>query len=86
MKYKLKENVTREMLESVGFDMENCTGLVHGDRAVDDEREVYVVLSWGNAKPYFDDKRILQWGTIDCEDDITPHIQDLIEKGWVEEL
>ena len=83
--YKLKEHVTSEMLESVGFKMENYMGLVHGDRTVDDDRDVYVVLTWGNAKPYFDDKRILQWGTTDCDDDITPHIQDLIEKGWVED-
>ena len=85
MKYKLKEHVTDEMLEEVGFEMDRHVGLIHGTRPCDNyDGEIYVILTWG-MKTIQGDELLMQWND-ERENDITPYIQDLIELDYVEEM
>ena len=77
MKYKLKEHVTDEMLEAIGFD----TTYGHGC----ERNGVYICKIKMGYKWYY------QVGAISFDDinrdydtDITPYIQDLIDLNYVE--
>jgi hypothetical protein len=83
--YKLKEHITKEMLESVGFDFyRECkkVGLLHARRKEKNGEELYVILSW-KYRPMHPYVKLIQWNEMFCEEDITPYIKDLIERGWV---
>ena len=90
MSYKLKEHVTSEMLESVGFykslfdptDMLRGVELDDYDGSVDENAvQVYIPL-----ENYRDGKVRYVMNNYGNDKLIIPHIQDLIEKGWVEEV
>lgn len=84
MKYKLKDHVTDEMLVECGFEVSRYTHVSYAVREIKNEDcGLYIGLSkkacfsFGMRYVEFDD------GDRD-DDDITPYIQDLIEKGYVE--
>ena len=83
MKYKLKEHVTSEMLESVGFRVDEADLYYHFYACAIKDDNIYIPLEeceFGN--------RIIQYyasGTL--PEELSPEdIKDLIEKGWVEEV
>ena len=83
MSYKLKEHVTDEMLESVGYRVDEANTYHHWFRCVIKDDNIYIPLEeckFGN--------RIIQYyasGSLP-EDLNLEDIIDLIEKGWVEEV
>lgn len=88
MSYKLKEHVTSEMLESVGFykSILDPTDMLRGVEfddydGSDDSVQVYIPL-----ENYRDGKVRYVMNNYGSDKLIIPHIKDLIEKGWVEEV
>ena len=88
MTYKLKEHVTSEMLMSVGFykSLLDPTDMLRGVEiddydGSDDNIQVYIPLEF-----YGDGKVRYVMNNYGNDKLIIPYIQDLIEKGWVEEV
>ncbi len=82
MNYKLKEHVTVEMLESVGFEIHDVS-INHWYRCAIKDDNIYIPLEecqFGN--------RIIQPYAIGMlPEELNPEdIENLIEKGWVEVL
>jgi hypothetical protein len=78
MKYKYIG--TEEQLIEHGFEMEHTGSLVHGIKVIDESHALYVVLEISWDYPI----RLILWDFDDCNDDITPYIQDLIDANLVE--
>jgi len=80
MTYTLAPHVKAEMLEKEGFEITlsiDSKYPIHGTRKIDDSREIFVNL-WVNLR-----ERTLSDNHYNSSFDITPHIQDLIQKGYV---
>lgn len=80
---KLKDNITKEMLESVGFEFyeeDIKVGLFHCVREEENGQEIYILLN----KEYWEHNRQITWNDRFFEGDITPYVQDLINLGWIE--
>lgn len=78
----LNKDVTQKMLEDVGFRFHDGGGLIHGTRESKTRKKyhVYTIISW----PTFpSSERKVIWNNPDCHLDIKPHIQDLIDLGYV---
>ena len=80
MKYKYIG--TEEQLIEHGFEMLHTGTLVQGSKYIDDTHSLYIVLEWRNFPNY--GLRIIEWVYYECDDDITPYIQDLIDAKLVE--
>lgn len=81
MRYKLKDFVTDEMLVECGFKVEYGFKFAIKNYKEDHENAIYISLD------SLDDKyRNVMWDSTLKTDDITPYIQDLIDKGYVEAL
>lgn len=81
MKYKLKEHVTDEMLIECGFEVSTINKRNKGAyKCRHDDVEIYI--------PLFDSiygERIIQYAPYGNDDEmLKEHIQDLIEKDYVE--
>ena len=82
MKYKYIGTV--KQLEEHGFDMEKVYHLIHGNKSIDSNHDLYVVLTYGKFNSEEQDEKIIQWNDDNCTDDIRPYIQDLIDAKLVE--
>ena len=89
MSYKLKKHVTSEMLESVGFESYEGRYFLTRDIGlfcdVQGENEtIWVNLDEDNRRNIYGREILFNGGYLLL--DIKDYIQDLIEKGWVEEV
>ena len=84
--YKLKDFVTKEMLQEAGFQFYTYNSL--GDltlctRDQNNNQKTYMAFEW-KTEPSWHKLKLIEWDNIDYQEDITPYIQDLIDKDWVE--
>lgn len=80
---KLKDNITKEQLESVGFifyELDEKVGLFHCVRKEENGQEIYILFN----KEYWELHRQIMWNNSLFKGNIIPYIKDLIDFGWVE--
>ena len=88
MKYYLKDNVTDEMLEAVGFEIHHKEdirfkyALKNYHNFNDCEEEIFISL--GKDEGILKIYKMIKWNELYKEDDITSYIQDLIKLDYVE--
>ena len=83
MKYKLKDFVTDEMLVECGFEIKRSTPS-NATRKIQNEAS-YIYIGFSETSAFSFGMRYVEFGNSERDDeDITPYIQDLIEKGYVE--